>query len=232
MKVALAGGGDAEASRLLDEVLSAWLGPQGRLLYWPIALRGMRPFPSCLEWVTEALAPVHISDISMWTGLSGHQAAELDAYDAVYIGGGNTFSLLAELQESGFDRHLKSYVERGKPVYGGSAGAIVLGRDIRTAQNFDQNSVGLLETKGLDLAGGHAIWPHYRRAHDDLIAACVQQYRQPVLAIPERSGIVVGQTGLRTVGFEPCYRFDRHGRSEIPAGGDYRSFPARENEQE
>jgi dipeptidase E len=228
MKVALAGGGAAEDSRLLDEVLAAWLGPQGRLLYWPIALRGMRPFESCLEWITETLAPVHISDISMWTDLAGHRATELEAYDAVYLGGGNTFNLLAELQESGFDRHLKTYVQRGKPVYGGSAGAIVLGRDIRTARNFDRNTPGLQETHGLDLAEGHAIWPHYRSAHDDLIAACVQQYRQPVLAIPERSGIVVGQAGLRTVGFEPAYRFDRHGRSEVPGGGGNRASPARE----
>jgi dipeptidase E len=215
MKVALAGGGAAEDSRLLDEVLAEWLGPQGRLLYWPIALRGMRPFESCLEWITETLAPVHISDISMWTDLAGHQAAELEAYDAVYLGGGNTFRLLAELQESGFDRHLKRYVQRGRPVYGGSAGAIVLGRDILTAQNFDRNTPGLLETDGLDLAGGHAIWPHYRRLHDDLIVAYMQKYRHPVLAIPERSGIVAGQAGLRTVGFEPSYRFDRQGRSEV-----------------
>jgi dipeptidase E len=215
MKVALAGGGDAQDSRLLDKVFASWIGPEGRLLYWPIALRGMRPFPSCLEWITEALAPLNISDITMWTDLSEHKAGELDQYDAVYIGGGNTFALLAELQNSGFDRHLKACTQRGKPVYGGSAGAIVLGRDIRTAQHFDRNDMGLLDTQGLDLAEGHAIWPHYRPSHDEMIVLYVQRFQQPVLAIPERSGIVIDEAGLRTVGFEPGYRFDVNGKSTV-----------------
>jgi dipeptidase E len=215
IKIALAGGGDAADSRLLDEVFAAWLGSQGRLLYWPVALRGMRPFQACLEWFTETLAPVNISDISMWTELAGHPANELDDYDAVYIGGGNTFSLLAELQQSGFEHHLKTFTQRGKPVYGGSAGAIVLGRDISTAQNFDRNNSTLVGTKGMDLAAGHAIWPHYRPQHDGLIEAYVQQYRLPVLAIPERSGIAVEGTGLRTVGYEPSYRFDGNVKSEV-----------------
>ena len=185
LKVALGGGGDPDASRLLDEVFAVWMGSQGRLLYWPIALRGMRPFQSCLEWITAGLAPLNISNISMWTDQSEHQSNELEAYDAVYIEGGNAFALLAELQVSGFERHLKTAIQRGKPVYGGSAGAILLGRDIRTAQHFDRNEAGLINTLGLDLAEGHAIWPHYRPQQDDLIDAYMQQYQQPVLAIPE-----------------------------------------------
>jgi dipeptidase E len=215
MKVALAGGGASEDSRPLDELFASWIGPEGRLLYWPIALRGMRPFQSCLEWITEALAPLNIAEISMWTDLSEHKAGELDKYDAVYIGGGNTFALLAELQNSGFDRHLKACTQRGMPVYGGSAGAIVLGRDIRTAQHFDRNELGLLDTQGLDLAEGHAIWPHYRPSHDEMIVLYVQRFQQPILAIPERSGIVIDAAGLRTLGLEPSYRFDVNGKSTV-----------------
>ncbi len=215
IKVALSGGGEAQDSRLLDEVFASWLGPGGRLLYWPIALRGVRSFQTCLEWITAAFAPLNISDITMWTDLSEHKARELDKYAAVYIGGGNTFALLAEMQASGFDRHLKKYIQRGRPVYGGSAGAIVLGSDIRTAQHFDRNDAGLLETKGLDLVQGHAIWPHYRSSHDNMINLFVLRYQQPVLALPERSGIVIDAAGLRTVGFEPSYRFDEHGKHEV-----------------
>ena len=93
MKVALAGGGGADESRLLDEVFAAWIGLQGKLLYWPIALRGIRPFPSCLEWITTTFAPLNVTQITMWTDLSEHQASELGEFDAVYIGGGNTFAL-------------------------------------------------------------------------------------------------------------------------------------------
>jgi hypothetical protein len=58
MKIALGGGGGATDSRLLDEVFAAWIGAQGRLLYWPVALRGIRSFPSCLEWITATFAPL------------------------------------------------------------------------------------------------------------------------------------------------------------------------------
>ena len=215
MKVALGGGGGADDSRLLDEVFAAWIGSQGRLLYLPCAIRGIRPFQSCLEWIKATFAPLNITHITMWTELSEHRVRELDQFDAVYIGGGNTFVLLAELRKSRFENHLREYVHRGKAIYGGSAGAAVLGRDIRTVNYLDCNEVGLVETNGLDLAEGHAIWVHYQPQDDKLIDAYVRQYQQPVLALSERSGIVMEQEGMRTVGFEPAYRFDGQGKSEV-----------------
>jgi dipeptidase E len=208
MKVALGGGGGAADSRLMDEAFAAWVGAQGRLLYLPCALRGIRPFESCLQWITATFAPLNITGITMWTDLTDHQAGELDQFDAVYIGGGNTFALLAELRKSRCENHLKEFARRGKAIYGGSAGAAVLGRDIRTVTYLDHNEVGLLETQGLDLAMGHAIWVHYQPQDDDLIDEYVRQYHQPVLALSERSGIVIENESMRAVGFEPAYRFD------------------------
>jgi hypothetical protein len=76
MKVALAGGGGAADSRLLDEVFATWLGPQGKLLYLPCALRGIRPFQSCLEWIAVTFASLNVTNITMWTDMSEHQASE------------------------------------------------------------------------------------------------------------------------------------------------------------
>jgi dipeptidase E len=215
MKVALGGGGGATDSRLLDKVFATWIGRQGRLLYWPVALRGIRPFSSCLEWITAAFAPLQVNGITMWTDLCEHQFNELDQFDAVYIGGGNTFALLAELRKSGFEQYLRECARQGKPVYGGSAGAAVLGRDIRTVNYLDRNEVGLVEMKGLDLAGGHAIWVHYQPQDDRLIEEYVSQCQQPVIALSECSGIVIEQDSLRAVGFEPAYRFDEQGKSDV-----------------
>jgi dipeptidase E len=215
VKVALGGGGGVSDSRLLDEVFAAWIGSQGRLLYLPCALRGIRSFESCLEWIKDTFASFNITDITMWTDLSEHRASDLDQFDAVYIGGGNTFALLAELRKSGFENHLSEYVRRGKAVYGGSAGAAVLGRDIRTVSYLDCNEVGLVETTGLDLAMGHAIWVHYQPQDDSLIDAFVRQYQQSVIALSERSGIVIEQEVMRSLGFEPAYRFDGQGKFEV-----------------
>jgi dipeptidase E len=215
MKVALGGGGGAADSRLLDEVFATWIGSQGKLLYLPCALRGIRPFQSCWECITVTFTSLNVTNITMWTELSEHQASEIDEFDAVYIGGGNTFALLAELRKSGFENKLSEYVRRGKAIYGSSAGAAVLGRDIRTVNYLDRNKVGLVETKGLDLAEGHAIWVHYQPQDDSLIKAYVRQYQQPVIALSECSGIVIEQESMRAVGFEPAYRFDGQGKSEV-----------------
>jgi len=215
IRVALAGGGSAEDSRRLDEVFATWIGSHGKLLYLPIALRGVRPYQSCLEWITATCAPLNITDITMWIDLSEHQASDLDCFDAVYLGGGNTFTLLAQLRESGFDRYLQAFATYGKAVYGGSAGAAVLGRDIRTVNHLDSNDVGLMKTEGLDLAAGHSIWVHYQPQDDMLIRAFVQKYREPVLAISERSGIVIDKAGFCSVGFEPAYRFTINGKTEV-----------------
>jgi dipeptidase E len=215
MKIALGGGGGADDSRLLDEVFAAWIGSRGKLLYLPCALRGIRLFQSCWEWITATFAPLKVNQITMWTDLSEHLASELGEFDAVYIGGGNTFALLAELRKSGFDRYLRECACQGKAIYGGSAGAAVLGRDIRTVNYLDRNEVGVVETKGLDLVNGHAIWVHYQPQDDNLIDEYVRQYGQPVIALSERSGIVIDQDGLRTVGFEPAYRFDGQKKFEL-----------------
>lgn len=214
-KIVLAGGGGTEDSRLLDEVFAEWIGPQGRLLYLPVALRGIRSFESCFEWITATFTPLHITRITMWTDLTEHRGNELEGFDAVYIGGGNTYSLLAELIRSGFEDHLKAHAAAGGIIYGGSAGAVVLGKDIRTVSHMDRNDIGLLEVNCLDLADAHSIWPHYSVQDDIRIEEFVQKYQQLVLAIPERSGVILESGEMRSVGFEPSYRFDREGKSAI-----------------
>ena len=79
----------------------------------------------------------------------------------MYIGGGNTFRLLAEIRKYGFEPALQDFAYRGKPIYGGSAGAAILGRDIRTVNHIDNDDVGLMNTSALDLANGHSVWVHY-----------------------------------------------------------------------
>ena len=215
LKMALAGGGGAKDSRLLDEVFASWIGPQRRLLYLPAALRGIRSFESCFEWIRTTFTPLNITRITMWTDLAGHQANELEEFDAIYIGGGNTYSLLAELIDSGFVRPLKEYAEAGGIMYGGSAGAAVLGKDIRTVSHMDRNDIGLAEVNCLNLVNDHSIWPHYSQQEDKLIEEFVQKYQQPVLAMAERSGVVIESDRMRTVGFEPSFRFNNQGKFEV-----------------
>ncbi len=77
---------------------------------------------------------------------------------AVYISGGNTFLLNHRLHNSGIMPFLKKKVQAGLPVVGFSAGAILCGPNILTAN--DLNSVQATSFKGLN-ATPFNFFPHY-----------------------------------------------------------------------
>jgi dipeptidase E len=219
-RLILAGGGGAEDSRPLDERFAEWVGPAGRMLYLPIAMGGKRPYTyaQCLDWISSVYQPLGVTNIEMWTSLAGRDHAELSGFDAIYIGGGNTFRLLHLVRLSGFDRALARFVARGGAIYGGSAGAILLGRDIMTCAHLDTNKVGIVDAAGLDLASGHAIWCHYQPEDDERIVAYIEQRGFPVLALSERGGLQVENERLSAIGFKPLVQLTSHSRHVIDVG--------------
>jgi dipeptidase E len=136
-----------------------------------------------------------------------------------FIGGGNVYSLLHRLRSSQADRRLRLFVEDGHPVYGGSAGALILGWDIGTARHADPNDVALVDTSGLDLALGCAVWCHYVGSDDSLIHTYVEETGNVVLALPERGGAARTAQVIRVLGPEPSRLFGI-GRSEWLEPGD------------
>jgi len=215
----LAGGGSEIDSAPLDRIFAGWTGPGGRMLYLPIALDPEQSsYASALSWVRSVFEPLGVRDITMWGDLRAHGGEELQSFDSVYIGGGNTFRLLSLLRESGFDRHLAGYFHGGGAIYGGSAGAIVMGGNIYTASHLDPNEVALTETRGLNLARGHSIWCHYMAEDDPLVFDYVQRYRFPVLALSERSGVAVEGDRMTAHGYEPVLRFTATRKHTIQPG--------------
>lgn len=207
----LAGGGEENDSVKLDQQFAEDVDGQ-RLLYLPMAMNGVSPtYEECHAWIQNVFNPLGITDIVMWDALTPNRIHELGTFGAVYIGGGNTYKLLDDLRKTGFDHALKDFLSNGGNVYGGSAGAIVLGRDISTCSVMDTNEVGLDDTTGLGLVGNYAIWCHYVDAHDNFIA----NYDYPIIAIPERSGISFDGTTIRVVGFDAVNIFDRGFKSRL-----------------
>ncbi|MEZ4673036.1 MAG: Type 1 glutamine amidotransferase-like domain-containing protein [Caldilineaceae bacterium] len=200
---------------MLDATFASWIGAHGRLLYLPLAMRGLLEFSNCFTWITETLGPLGVTNITMWHDLSSHRKSELADFDAIYIGGGNTYSLLAEFLESGFAGYLREYVYDGGYVYGGSAGAVLLGRDLRTVAHIDTNNIGLQETACLNLAQDHAVWVHYTAADDAHIRRFSQATTFPVIAVAERTGVIIEAGTITTVGYEPAYQFTVLGKQPI-----------------
>jgi dipeptidase E len=210
-----AGGGNAENSRPLDDMLVRLLPAECPLLYLPIAMNpDRRSYKSCLDWMRSVFSPLGLHNIVMWTDVVNKTDADLRPYAGIYIGGGNTFKLLHNLKSTGFISVLRRFIERGGIVYGGSAGAIILGRDIMTAAHLDANEVGLQDTTGLDLLDGYAVWCHYQPADDARIHAYIARSAFPVIALSEQAGLLVEDGRVTALGTGPTFVFQVRARHE------------------
>ncbi len=201
MKLILGGGGSAADSLPLDQKLASWMGHGASLLYLPFALPDDHPLlPGCEDWIASVFMPLGINHIVTWYAsdlLCSAHPRDLDAFDGVYIGGGNTFRLLDILRRTHLDRQLVNFAETGKPLSGGSAGTIVLGRDIGIAESFgDANDIGMRSTSGLDLhrdARGtpHLVLPHFVETWRADAERAADRAQIPIIAIAENAGLVI-----------------------------------------
>jgi dipeptidase E len=216
----LAGGGGADDSRPLDELLVRLTGG-GEMLYLPIAMPpDDSQYGACERWIHETFEPLGQRRITMWSALAGRTASHLDRFASLYIGGGNTYWLLQQIRGSQFDGALVKYA-RTRPVYGGSAGAILFGRTIDSAAHADRNDVGLHDFSGLDLAAGYSVWCHYESARDDaLLRAFASTHAEPIIVLTERAGSLIDTRSAWSIGtddalvfadrsFRPLPRVDR-----------------------
>lgn len=206
-KLFLSGGGDAKQTEKIDKEFVRQINLGKPLLYIPIALKGAISYESCFEWINRTLNPLGVQNIVMWTDLSNKSIKDLDQFSAIYIGGGNTFSLLHDLRISKFDLVLREYLKTNGVVYGGSAGAIIVGKDIKTASYMDINNVNMQDYRGLDLTQGYSIWCHYQEKHNELIKNYVKKTENPIIALSEEVGVHIVDNKLQVLSNHPIYLF-------------------------
>ena len=206
-KIILAGGGDENQSKIIDDFFVSLLPDNPKVLYIPTAWQ-LGTYESCLEWFSGVFNSRGISDITMWSELSGKDYADLSDFDAIYIGGGNTLSLLHHLKQSGFISILMEFIHSGRVVMGGSAGAIVLGKSIETASmglDSDKNSVGIDDLSGLNLAEDKLIQCHYETNQLQEHKEFANKNGVSILAIPEESAVYIEEESMRALGSVSAY---------------------------
>ena len=217
-RILFAGGGSEQDSRPLDEIFARWVGSKGRLLYLPVALVDEPSMQYGIRWVKSVFEPLGLTRIDAWKDLSGKTAQDLQSYDGVYIGGGNTFHLLNQVRVHHLDRALVDFILAGHPAYGGSAGAILLSHDISACVHIDPDIVGLRDLSALDLALGYTIWCHYQPADDPRIQDYNTRQGRSSIAISERAGVYREGDDLFAAGYEPAHVFDGVGKRTVAPG--------------
>lgn len=120
----------------------------------------------------------------------------------IYIAGGNTYKLLDIMNKSGFKDYIKDN-HMNKVIIGNSAGAVVLGKDIRTSNS--ENTIGLDDTEGIGLVD-FSICPHYTIDMDSRLESLSRELKHEVVGIPETSGIIIDNAKEKSINF--IRRFD------------------------
>jgi len=208
MNLFLSGGGSGKKSILLDRKFAESLDKSKPLLYIPIAIdKKKHPYDDCLKWISNTFNPLGIKKIELWTekDILIKQESDLQKFCGIYIGGGNTYYLLKELKNSGFIDKLKKIIKTGISVYGGSAGAIILGKTIQTTS--DKNNVKIKDFSGLDVIKGYSIFCHYGKPEESkwVDYSIKKNNINKAIALPEDCGLYVTDKKIEVVGFSSAY---------------------------
>lgn len=148
-------------------------------------------------------------EITTWDSLDDRTLADLSQYDALFVGGGNTWSLMRDIRESKFDQAINKYLQQGGSIYGGSAGAIILGDRIDT-QN-DDNLVGWKDDEGLKLLDGLSIACHYKASEMEHYRAWSIKHHAEVICLAEESGIIISGGHFTFINKSHAQLFDEKG---------------------
>jgi len=144
--------GEGYLDHAIDE-LAELLGEARRIVFVPFALADRAGYAAKFA---KRLAKIGCAAEALTASPAGRQ--QIEAAEAVFVGGGNTFRLLRTLQENELLTTLRERALAGMPYAGASAGINVAGPTIRTT-----NDMPIVEPRSFDALGlvPFQINPHY-----------------------------------------------------------------------
>jgi dipeptidase E len=203
-RIYLSGGGNEKQSFPLDKFFFDILPKNGRFLYIPIALRGHKLYPTAHLWMKGIIELHNRADVQFETvdDPSKYSLEALKEFSGIYIGGGNTWSLIEELRDSGFADILIQYIQDVGQVYGGSAGAIIMGKRIDT--HDDENKIGLQNVTGFNLLNNFSVACHFKDDQNDRFRKWAIDNNLPIVCLSEETGLIIEKEIALCAGTLPC----------------------------
>jgi dipeptidase E len=208
----LAGGGSAEDERVVwDSMLSG----VSRILYWPVALSGSM-LRDAEAWFRASLTDRPRVDITVWLDLAEHEGEEIEGFDLVFVGGGNTFDLQQRIRVAQLGPALHRFLDAGGTYYGGSAGAVIAGESIAIARGLDDDNVNNPDHSGLRLVAGIDVLPHFDSKHIERAERYSAEHPdRTLICIREASGLWLTDRKATVLGPDPIDTYicgSRHAR--------------------
>lgn len=221
MRIFLCGGGDGiqalEAYRKLSDIMDK----ERPLLYVPLAMNEEEhPYNECLNWIKNELSDFNINKIEMVRTFEEFANKDYYNYSAIFIGGGNTYKLLKGIKDSRAFGKLKEFIINDGIVFGGSAGAIIFGKDLDACKLDDTNDVNLKDTEGFDVLNGISLLCHYtnrtiekdKQSTEYLLS--ISSNRE-LVALPEEDTIFINGDDIELIGNKSYYIFKDGEKKEI-----------------
>lgn len=211
-KIFLGGGGDIETSYSFDSIFFNSLPQNADILYIPVAMATTAiKTESAIDWFSR-LVSYHSNDdrfidFTVWNGEDALPV--LNNYDAVYIGGGNTYRLLMILEKTGMLDALKDHIRKGGMYYGGSAGAVIVGKSLKTIE--EENVMHYARHDGMNLINNLSLSPHFSDDTENggVIRDICQKHTLSIVAISEDSGLILDGSGVTVFGAACVYEYEK-----------------------
>jgi dipeptidase E len=201
------------------EAILLFLGSSRRIAFVPFALRDQAGYTSKAR---ERFGREGVEVAGVSADAAG--AAVIEAAEAVFVGGGNTFRLLDRLQRCGLLEAIRKRALGGMPYLGASAGSNIAAPTIKTT-----NDMPIVEPASFEALGllPFQINPHYLDAdpasrhmgetREDRLREYLEENETPVLGLREGAWLRVEGASLRLGGANGA-RIFRRGREpeEVP----------------
>lgn len=219
--------GEGFLDHAIERIL-AFLGPRRRLAFVPFALRDHEGYAAK---VRDRFAPAGVEVEEVGRGGSG----AVESAEALFVGGGNTFRLLDQLQRRGLVGTIRERVDAGMPYLAASAGTNVACPTIRTTNDMPIVEPATLEALSLVpfQINPHYLDPdpssrHMGETREERIREYLEENDSAVLGLREGSWVAVEDEVARLEGPRPARLFRRDREpEEVPPGADLREALAR-----
>ncbi|WP_105616455.1 Type 1 glutamine amidotransferase-like domain-containing protein [Vallitalea okinawensis] len=189
--IVLNGGSYYPESKVIDKEWIKLISKEDLIGFVPAAT--VRSEKEYLDFFKKQMANYRLTNILPIDLCNGWEIA--NRAKVIFIAGGNTYKLMNIINTSGFSRFIeKKYKE--KIFVGNSAGAVVFGEDIKTANSDD--IIGLKDTKGLGIVK-YSICPHYTNDEYSRLKNIALKSNNKVIGLPESSALVIDEKGERVI---------------------------------
>lgn len=120
-------------------------------------------------------------------------------YDVIWVCGGNTFLILDRMKKTGIFDFIKGAVLSDESIYFGiSAGSIIAGPNIEVSAPWDENTIDLKDTNGMNIVD-FAVVPHYQNKDKLIVQQLENKLNYKIIKITDNEAVFVDDQGYKII---------------------------------